>query len=416
MNQRYESAKEIYAAVGVDTDAAIRKLKNIPISMHCWQGDDVKGFDQDGPLTGGIQTTGNYPGKATTPEQLMADMDKVMSLCPGKKKLNLHACYAIFEPGEFADRDQLEPKHFQKWVEYAKERNLGIDFNPTFFSHPKMKDGLSLSSPDEETRNFWIRHGKACIRISQYFAEQTGVPCVMNIWTGDGYKDIPADRMGPRMRYKDAIEQILSEPFDTAKVKPCVESKVFGIGVESYTAGSAEFTLSFAATHEGCLPLMDNGHYHPTEVVSDKIPALLCFFPEIALHITRPIRWDSDHVVLFDDETKEMAKEIVRCDALDRVYMALDFFDASINRISAWSVGFRSWQKALLMALCTPNTQLKALQDEAKLTELMMAQEMAKTLPFGDVWKQYCEECGVLTEEKWFNEIRQYEADVLSKR
>lgn len=416
MNQRYESAKQMYAALGVDTDAAIRKLKNIPISMHCWQGDDVKGFDQDGPLTGGIQTTGNYPGKATTPEQLMADMDKAMALCPGKKKLNLHASYAIFEPGEFVDRDQLEPKHFDKWVEFAKARNLGIDFNPTFFSHPKMKDGLTLSSPDEETRNFWIKHGKACVRISQYFAEQTGVPCVMNIWTGDGYKDIPADRMGPRMRYKEAIEQILSEPFDKAKVKPCVESKVFGIGVESYTAGSAEFTLTFAATHEGCLPLMDNGHYHPTEVVSDKIPALLCFFPEIALHITRPVRWDSDHVLLFDDETREMAKEIVRCDALDRVYMALDFFDASINRISAWAVGFRSWQKALLMALCTPNMRLKELQDQGKLTELMMTQEMVKTLPFGDVWKQYCEECGVLTEEKWFDEIRKYETDVLSKR
>jgi L-rhamnose isomerase len=416
MNQRYESAKQMYAALGVDTDAAIQKLKNIPISMHCWQGDDVKGFDQDGPLTGGIQTTGNYPGKATTPEQLMADMDKAMALCPGKKKLNLHACYAIFEAGEFADRDQLEPKHFQKWVEYAKERGLGIDFNPTFFSHPKMKDGLSLSSPDEETRKFWINHGKACVRISQYFAEQTGVPCVMNIWTGDGYKDIPADRMGPRMRYKDSIEQILSEPFDKAKVKPCVESKVFGIGVESYTVGSAEFTLTFAATHEGCLPLMDNGHYHPTEVVSDKIPALLSFFPEIALHITRPVRWDSDHVLLFDDETREMAKEIVRCDALDRVYMALDFFDASINRISAWAVGFRSWQKALLMALCTPNTHLQELQNEGKLTELMMTQEMVKTLPFGDVWQQYCEECGALTEQKWFDEVRKYEAEVLSKR
>ena len=416
MNERYASAKEIYAKFGVDTDAAIAKLKELPVSIHCWQGDDVKGFDQDGPLTGGIQTTGNYPGKAMTPEQLMADMDKAISLCPGKAKLNVHACYAIMEPGEFVDRDKLEPKHFAKWVEFAKERKMGIDFNPTFFSHPMVKDGLTLSSPDKATRDFWIEHGKACIRISQYFAEETGVPCVMNIWTGDGFKDIPADRMGPRVRYKESIEAILAEPFDKEKVKPCVESKVFGIGVEAYTVGSAEFSLSFAATHEGCLPLMDNGHYHPTEVVSDKIPAMLAFYPEIALHITRPIRWDSDHVVLFDDETKEMAKEIVRCDGLDRVYMALDYFDASINRISAWVVGIRSWQKALLTALCTPNAYLKQLQDENRLTELMVMQEEVKTLPFGDVWAKYCEECGVAADHSWFADIMKYEEEVLLKR
>ena len=417
MNARYESAKAIYASYGVDTEKMIEKLKNIPVSMHCWQGDDVIGFDHDGPLTGGIQTTGNYPGKARTPEELLADMDKAMSLVPGKKKINVHACYAIFEKGEFADRDALEPKHFKKWVDFAKAHGMGIDFNPTFFSHPKVKDGLTLSSPDEETRRFWINHGKACIRISEYFAKETGIPCVMNIWTGDGYKDIPADRMGPRMRYKASIEEILSEPYDFNLVKPCVESKVFGIGVESFTAGSAEFTLSFAAEHKDkCLPLMDNGHYHPTEVVSDKIPALLCFFPEIALHITRGVRWDSDHVLLFDDETREMAKEIVRNDALDRVYMALDYFDASINRISAWAVGLRSWQKALLYAMLSPNAALKALQDENKLTELMMMQEEVKTLPFGDVWTEYCERCGVAGDKSWFEEIKKYEADVLSKR
>ena len=414
--ERYESAKAIYAATGVDTDKAIEILKKVPVAMHCWQGDDVKGFDQDGPLTGGIQATGNYPGKARTPEELMADMEKVFSLVPGKLKLNLHASYAIFEPGEYVDRDKLEPKHFAKWVEFAKKHNMGIDFNPTFFSHPKVKDGLTLSSPDEETRRFWIEHGKACIRISQYFAEETGVPCVMNIWTGDGYKDIPADRMGPRMRYKESIEEILSEPFDKSKVKPCVESKVFGIGVEAFTAGSAEFTLSFAATHDGCLPLMDNGHYHPTEVVSDKISALLCFFPEIALHITRPIRWDSDHVVLFDDETKEIAKEIVRNDALDRVYIATDFFDASINRISAWTVGLRSVQKALLNALLTPNEELRKLQDENRFTELMVKQDETKTMPFGDVWREYCEECGVPADGEWFGEVQKYETEVLAKR
>lgn len=416
MSTMYELAKKKYAAIGIDTDAAIEQLKSIPVSLHCWQGDDVIGFDHDGPLTGGIQTTGNYPGKARTPAELMADIDKVMSLVPGKVKLNLHACYAIFEPGEFVDRDKIEPKHFEKWVKFAKERNIGIDFNPTFFSHPKVKNGLTLSSPDAETRKFWIEHGKACIRISEYFAKETGIPCVMNIWTGDGFKDIPADRMGPRMRYKESIEEILKQPFDKDLVKITVESKVFGIGVESFTSGSAEFALSFAASHDGVLPLMDNGHYHPTEVVSDKIPALLCFYPEIALHITRGVRWDSDHVVLFDDETKEMAKEIVRCNALDRVFMALDYFDASINRISAWTVGFRSWQKALLSALCTPNEYLKGLQDNAEFTKLMVMQEEFKTLPFGEVWAEYLRRNGIADDASWFEEIEKYEKEVLSKR
>ena len=413
---RYESAKEIYAKLGVDTEAVLAKIKTLPVSLHCWQGDDVKGFDQDGPLTGGIQTTGNYMGKASTPDQLIADMEKAMSLCPGKKKLNVHACYAIFEDGKFADRDALEPKHFKKWVDLAKKYNTGIDFNPTFFSHPMIKDGLSLSSPIKEVRDFWIRHGQACIKISEYFATETGYPCVMNIWTGDGFKDIPADRLGPRVRYKESIDAILSIPYDKSKVKPCVESKVFGIGVEAYTVGSAEFALSYAAMTDGCLPLMDNGHYHPTEVVSDKIPALLAFFPEIALHITRPIRWDSDHVVLFDDETKEMAKEIVRCDALDRVYMALDYFDASINRIGAWATGFRSWQKALLLAMLTPNAYLKDLQDQNRLSELMVAQEAVKTLPFGDVWTEYCARENAPLDFELFAEIDKYEKEVLANR
>ena len=415
--ERYESAKAMYAAIGVDTDKAIETLKKVPVSMHCWQGDDVIGFDHDGPLTGGIQTTGNYPGKAKTPEQLMADMEKVFTLVPGQKKINVHACYAIFEEDGFVDRDKLEPRHFKKWVELAKKHNMGLDFNPTFFSHPMIKDGLSLSSPDPEVRKFWIEHGKACIRISQYFAEETGIPCVMNIWTGDGFKDIPADRMGPRMRYKESIEEILNEPYDFKLVKPCVESKVFGIGVESYTAGSAEFSLSFAAEHKDkCLPLMDNGHYHPTEVVSDKIPALLCFFDEVALHVTRGVRWDSDHVLLLDDETKEIAKEIVRNDALNRVYIALDYFDASINRISAWTVGMRNMQKALLNALCTPNEALKKLQDESRLTELMVRQDEMKTMPFGDVWAEYCAQCGAPADGTWFDEIVKYEEEVLSKR
>ena len=413
----YEEAKAKYAAIGVDTDAAIVKLKTVPVSLHCWQGDDVRGFDTDpsNPLTGGIQTTGNYPGRARTPEELMSDLDMVLKLCPGTKKMNLHASYAIFEDGEWADRDALEPKHFAKWVQFCKERGLGCDFNPTFFSHPKA-NGLTLSSPDPEIRKFWINHGKACIRISAYLAEELGQPCVMNIWTGDGFKDIPADRLGPRVRYREAIDEILSEPYDFTKVKPCIESKVFGIGVEAYTVGSAEFALSYAAMNKDkCIPLMDNGHYHPTEVVSDKIPALLAFFPEIALHITRPIRWDSDHVVLLDDETKEIAKEIVRCGGLDgRVDIALDYFDASINRISAWTVGFRNVQKALLMALCTPD--LTAMQNDGNWTELMVRQEELKTMPFGEVWEQYCRECGAPADGEWFQTVKQYENQVLSKR
>lgn len=413
--ERYESAKELYAAIGVDTDEAVETLKNIPISLHCWQGDDVTGFDHDGPLTGGIQTTGNYPGKARTPQELMDDIDEVLKLVPGKHKLNLHASYAIFEPGEFVDRDQLEPRHFAKWVEFAKERGLGLDFNPTYFAHPKVKDNLTLSSPDEETRQFWIRHGQACIRISQYFAEETGVPCAMNIWIPDGYKDIPADRLGPRARFKDSLDQILSIPYDKSKVYVCLESKVFGIGLESYTVGSSEFTVNYAAKN-GIISLMDNGHYHPTEVVSDKISSMLLFNDKIALHVTRPVRWDSDHVVLFDDETREIAKEIVRNDAIDRVLLALDFFDASINRISAWVNGMRNLQKALLYALLTPNARLKELQNESNFSELMTMQEELKIYPFGDVWNYFCEVNGVPERENWFQEVKRYEEDVLSKR
>ena len=415
----YESAKAAYAALGVDVDAAMARLQSVPVSLHCWQGDDVRGFDTDPskPLTGGIQTTGNYPGRARTPEELMADIDEVLKLCPGTKKINLHASYAIFEDGDWADRDKLEPRHFARWVEFCKARGLGADFNPTFFSHPKC-DPLTLSSPNEDTRRFWIEHGKACIRISQYLAEELGQPCTMNIWTGDGFKDIPADRMGPRQRYKASIDEILSEPYDFNKVKPCVESKVFGIGVEAYTVGSAEFSLTYAAMNkEKCIPLMDNGHYHPTEVVSDKIPALLAFFPEIALHITRPIRWDSDHVVRLDDETQEICKEIVRCGGLNgRVNIALDYFDASINRIAAWTVGFRSVQKALLQALLTPNAAFKTMQDEGRFTELLVAQEESKTLPFGEIWAEYCRRAGVPEDGQWLAQVQAYERDVLSKR
>ena len=409
----YQSAKQAFANYGVDTEKALAIIAGIPVSLHCWQGDDVNGFDHEGPLTGGIQTTGHYMGKARNAEELMSDIEKVISLVPGKKKINVHACYAIFEKGEWVDRDKIEPKHFKKWVDFAKKHNMGLDFNPTFFSHPMAKGGLTLSSPDKRVRDFWIAHGKACIKISEYFARETGIPCIMNIWTGDGLKDIPADRMTPRLRYKQSIDEILSN-YDKTLVKPCVESKVFGIGVESYTVGSAEFALSYAA-QKGCLPLMDNGHYHPTEVVSDKIPALLCFFPEIALHITRPVRWDSDHVVLFDDETKEIAKEIVRNDAINRVFIALDYFDASINRIAAWTVGARNMQKALLFALLQPNAKLKALQEAGNYTELLVLQEEAKTLPFGDIWNEYLKRQNV-DGDTWFEQVKEYENSVLKAR
>ena len=414
----YLEAKAKYAALGIDTDAAIEKLKKVPVALHCWQGDDVGGFDQkEKSLTGGIQTTGNYPGKARTPEELMQDIDKVVALVPGTVKMNLHACYAIFdeENGGWVDRDKIEPKHFAKWVKFCKERGMGCDFNPTFFSHP-MCDPLTLSSPNQETRDFWVEHGKACVRISQYLADELGQPCVMNIWTGDGYKDIPADRLGPRVRYKDSFDRILSEPFDKEKVFPCAESKVFGIGVESYTVGSAEWCLKYAAGRDDCISLMDNGHYHPTEVVSDKISAVLAYDKHMALHVTRGVRWDSDHVVLFDDETKEICREIVRCDALDRVFIALDYFDASINRISAWTTGFRNLQKALLFALLQPNEMLTKLQNEGDFSQLMVMQEELKCYPFGDVWDEYCRACGKPLDGEWYPEIQKYEKEILSKR
>ena len=413
MNERYESAKQMYAKYGVDTEAAIEKLSKVSISMHCWQADDVLGFANNGPLTGGIQTTGNYPGKARTPEELMADMEKVMSLCPGKVKLNLHASYAIFEDGGFADRDALLPKHFEKWVKFAKDRGMGIDFNPTFFSHAMVKDNLTLSSPDEKVRKFWVEHGKRCIEISQYFAEQTGVPCVMNVWIPDGYKDIPADRLSPRKRFAQSLDEMLSIPYDKAKVYITLESKVFGIGMESYTVGSAEFCISYAAKN-GLVPLMDNGHYHPTEVVSDKIPSMLLFNDKIALHITRGVRWDSDHVVIFDDETKEIAKEIVRNNAIDRVFIATDYFDASINRISAWVTGVRSVQKALLFALLQPDAEMKKLQDESNFTKLMCLHEEMKVMPFGAVWQEYLKRENVKND--YYSEVHEYEETVLSKR
>ena len=412
--KNYESAKLAYAKYGIDTESAIEALKNTTVSIHCWQGDDVVGFDSPAALSGGIQVTGNYPGKARSFEELSADMDKVFSLVPGKKKLNLHACYAVFEDGEWADRDAIEPKHFAKWVEFAKEKGMGIDFNPTFFSHPKAAE-FTLSSPDEEVRAFWVRHAIACLKIAEYFAEETGIPSVLNVWIPDGYKDIPADRVGPRARFKKSLDEMLATPYDKSKVYVTLESKVFGIGLESYTVGSAEFCLSYSIAN-GITPLMDNGHYHPTEVVSDKISSLLLFSEKIALHITRSVRWDSDHVVIYDDETREIAKEIVRNDALDRVFIALDYFDASINRIAAWTIGARNLEKALLFALLQPSEMLRELQDKSDFTRLLAISEELKTFPFGDIWDEYCERCGVPVGTDWLRDVELYESTVLEKR
>lgn len=411
---RYEEAKKAYAAYGVDVESALDRLKNIPISVHCWQGDDVLGFDGSDSLEGGIQTTGNYPGKAVGFEQLKQDIRKAFSLMPGKKRLNLHASYAVLgaDKGK-VDRDAYTYTYFQPWVEFAKENGYdGIDFNPTFFSHPKMKNGLTISSGDEDVRSFWVRHGKACMKIAAEIGKAMGSPCLVNLWAPDGSKDIPADRLTPRLRMKQSLDEII-EGYDKKWVIPAVESKVFGIGLESYTVGSNEFYQNYAATRGICC-LLDTGHYHPTEVVSDKIPALLAFYDTVALHVSRPVRWDSDHVVILEDELKEIAKEIVRNGAETKVKIALDYFDASINRIGAWVTGQRSVQKALLYAMLLPNDTLKNLQETAQFGKLMYMNELFKTMPFGDVWNEYLRRQNL--SEEWYGEAETYEKEVLSGR
>lgn len=415
MSKLYDLAKEKYAAIGIDTESAVKILESIPLSVHCWQGDDVVGFDGGGAASGGIQTTGNYPGRARTPEELMSDIKTAFALMPGKKRLNLHASYAILgEDLGKVDRNAYEPKHFEPWVKFAKEIGIsGIDFNPTMFSHKKVKDGLTLSSPDENIRKFWVEHCKACIRISEYFATEFNTVCAMNIWIPDGYKDVPADRLSPRLRLKKSLDEILSIDYDRSKVAVAVESKVFGIGVESYTVGSNEFYQNYAAKNNICC-LLDNGHYHPTEVVSDKIPALLAFYDKLALHVTRGVRWDSDHVVLLEDELKEIAKEIVRCDAVDKVMIGLDYFDASINRLSAWVTGQRAMQQALLCALLTPHEELKELQESGNFTKLMVRQESLKALPWGIVWEEYLERQGLTFD--YLEKILTYEEKIIKER
>lgn len=413
IKELYAAAKKLYAAQGIDTEAAIEKLAEIPVSIHCWQGDDVIGLDGGGSLSGGIQTTGNYPGRARNFEELTADIKKAFSLMPGKKRLNLHASYAILN-GEKVDRDAYRPEHFAPWVKFAKEQGIaGIDFNPTMFSHKNVKDGLTLSSPDAKIRKFWVDHCIACLKIAEYFADEFKSPCLVNIWIPDGFKDVPADRLTPRLRLKDSLDKILACGYDRNKVVVAVESKVFGIGVESYTVGSNEFYQNYAAKNNICC-LLDNGHYHPLEYVSDKIPALLAFYDKLALHVTRGVRWDSDHVVLFEDELKEIAKEIVRNNAIDKVMIGLDYFDASINRLSAWVTGQRAMERALLYALLIDNEKLRKLQDESRFTELMVAQEEVKDMPFGAVWMEYLSRQGL--EEDYITEIKEYEKEILKER
>jgi L-rhamnose isomerase len=410
---RYDDAKDFYGAYGVDPDRALQTLAKVRISMQCWQGDDICGFEGGKALSGGIAVTGNYPGKARNPGELMGDIEKALSLIPAKHRLNLHASYAVTD--QKVDRDRLEPEHFAPWLEFAKKNDLYLDFNPTFFSHPKAASNLTLSSPDPGIRDFWIEHGKAARRIAYYFGKTLNSPTINNIWIPDGYKDIPADRYTPRERLKNALDIIFRETYDRAFLLDSIESKVFGLGLESYTVGSHEFCMHYAA-HQHILYLLDAGHFHPTEVISDKIPSLLLFTDKLALHVSRPVRWDSDHVVIFDDELKEIAKELVRCSALDRVFIGMDFFDASINRIAAWVCGMRNMQKALLYALLLPYQKLAELQYSGQFTELMALSEEFKLFPFGIVWDRFCEIHNVPLRDTWLQSVQEYERQVLSKR
>lgn len=411
----YELARETYADMGIDTEKAMASLNKIAVSVHCWQGDDVTGFENpDQALTGGIQATGNYPGKARNPQELRKDLDKAFSLIPGKKRLNLHALY-LETDGEKVDRDEIEPKHFANWVEWAKGHGIGLDFNPSLFSHPKADDGLTLSHPDASVRNFWIDHVKKSRKISEYFGKELGSPSVMNIWIPDGFKDIPADRLGPRRRLKESLDACLAEKIDKQYHLDAVESKVFGIGSESYVVGSHEFYLGYAILND-LLYCLDAGHFHPTEVISNKISALSLFVDELLLHVSRPVRWDSDHVVILDDELQAIAQEIVRGDLTEKVHIGLDFFDASINRIAAWVIGTRNMMKALLIALLEPSLMLKEAEESFDFTTRLAMLEEMKTAPWQAVWDYYCLEAAVPTGSDWLKEVKAYEEEVLRLR
>lgn len=414
VEQRYGDAKARYAELGVDTDKALEKLQDIKISMHCWQGDDVTGFlNPEGELTGGIMSSGNYPGAAHTPTQLRQDLEKAYSLIPGKHKLNLHAMYLDTE--EKVDLNEIEPKHFKNWVDWAKEQGVGLDFNPTFFSHPMMKNGYTLAHPDKEVRDFWIEHGKRSRNIAEYFGKELGQTSIDNFWIPDGMKDNPIDRYNPRKRLMESLDEIFSEVIDERYTQDAVESKLFGLGAEAYTTGSHEFYMGYGLTRDKLICL-DAGHFHPTEVISNKLTSLALFSKGVMLHVSRPVRWDSDHVVIMDDELQEIGKEIVRNDLLEKTNIGLDFFDATINRIAAWVVGTRNTQKALLKAMLEPTQELKNMELKFDYTSRLVYTEELKDFPYGDVWNYFCYKNNVPIGMDWLNEVRQYEDEVLSKR
>lgn len=394
IEQSYALARERYAEFGVDTDRALELLRKTPVSAHCWQLDDLTGFENFGSvLSGGIQATGSYPGKPTSVEEYFEHLNRFIALIPGALKLALHAVYRITD--EDVSRDALAPRHFAAWVDYAKEKGVGLDFNPTYFSHPMADSGFTLSSEDPAVRRFWIDHGKACRRIGEYFGRELGQVCVTNHWIGDGSKDVRIDKLGPRVRLMESLDEIFAEPIDRRYNLDSVESKLFGLGVESYTVGSHEFYTNYAMSRDNCIICLDAGHFHPTECISDKLSSYLCFGKELMLHVSRPVRWDSDHVVMWDDETKAIMQEIVKCDALERVHIGTDYFDASIDRIAASVIGVRNAKKALLYALLQPNERLMAYECEMDYTRRLALHEEARTLPVGSVWDMFCETEGV---------------------
>ena len=414
VEERYQDAKERYAEIGVDTDAALKKLQDVKISMHCWQGDDVKGFlNPDGELTGGIMATGDYPGAAHTPEQLRQDIEKALSLIPGKHKLNLHAIY--LDTDEPVDLNEIEPKHFEKWAKWANEQGVGLDFNPTFFSHPMMKDGMTLAHPDQDVRDFWIEHGKRSRKIAEYLGKETGQTCINNFWMPDGMKDNPIDRYSPRKRMMESLDEIFTEELNEEYTQEAVESKLFGLGAEAYTVGSHEFYMGYGLTRDKLICL-DAGHFHPTEVISNKLSSLALFSKGIMLHVSRPVRWDSDHVVIMDDELQEIGKEIVRNDLLAKTNIGLDFFDATINRVAAWVVGTRNTQKALLKAMLEPIEDLKEMELELDYTKRMALTEELKDFPYADVWNYFCEQNNAPVGMNWYEEVMNYERDILATR
>ena len=411
IEKAYAIAKERYAAMSIDTDAAMEKLQNLPLSLHCWQADDVTGFESNASLTGGIQATGNYPGKARNIDEVRQDVLKAASLIPGKHRLNLHSTYGDFG-GKFVDRDQLEPKYFQSWMEWGKEHDIKLDFNSTSFSHPK-SGTLSLSNPDKSIRDFWIEHTKRCRWIADEMGKYQNAPCIMNLWIHDGSKDVTVNRMKYREILKDSLDEIFEK--DYKHMKDCVEAKFFGIGLESYTVGSQDFYESYAVSRQKIFTL-DAGHYHPYESVADKISSMLLFTSELMLHVSRPVYWDSDHIVVMDDGTLDIAKEVVRCNALNRAHIGLDFFDASVNRIGAYVVGSRATQKCFLQALLEPTETLRKYEAEGKGFERLALLEEAKTMPWGDVWNMFCLKNNVPAAEDFIPEVEQYDKDVTSKR